>query len=540
MAEAIEPGRESFRMKAWRDAYVQLSAADEEQPLEIEDLERLAVAAHLVGQDDEATDALARVHQECLRLGETARAGRCAFWLGFGLLLRGDESRGGGWLSRARRLLGDSDEDCRERGYVLVSAAVQSMVEGDASAAFDLYDEAAKIGARFGDQDLVTFALCGAGEAMVALGDAAQGGALLDEVMVAVTADEVSPVVAGIVYCAVIAACEEIFDLRRAQQWTAALSRWCESQPDLVPYRGQCLVHRAEIMQWHGEWPDALEEARRACVRLAGQPAAGAALYVEGELHRLRGEFAAAEEAYREANKYGRQPQPGLAQLRLAQGHVDAAYSAIRRLVDEPQNRVKRVKVLAAFVEIALAANDSAAARHGADELTKLALEVPAPPLLGISAEARGMVLLAEGDPRSAIAELRRAWAVWREVDAPYEAARVRVHLGQAYQELGDLDSAEMERDAARWVFQQLAAGPDLASLEQLPQVAASTTVGGLTDRELQVLVHLAAGKTNRDIAAELVISEHTVARHVQNIFAKLGVSSRTAASAYAFGHGLV
>jgi ATP/maltotriose-dependent transcriptional regulator MalT len=299
-------------------------------------------------------------------------------------------------------------------------------------------------------------------------------------------------------------------------------------------------VHRAEIMQVHGEWRDAVDEARRACERLAGQPAVGGAFYQKAELHRLRGEFVEAEEAYREANKVGRQPQPGLAQLRLAQGQVEAADSAIRRLVDEAQDRGTRAKVLAACVEIVLATHDLDAARAAADELMEIAADLDAPMLQAISAHAQAAVLLAEGEPRSAISELRRAWAVWRELDAPYEAARVRVLLGRAFQALGDEDSAEMEWDAARWVFQQLAAVPDLASLEALSRRPATKTAGGLTAREVQVLALVATGKTNREIASELVISGHTVGRHVQNIFAKLHVSSRTAASAYAFTHNLV
>ena len=321
------------------------------------------------------------------------------------------------------------------------------------------------------------------------------------------------------------------------------LARWCERQSGLVPYRGQCLVHRAEILLLHGAWPDAMVEARRAGERLSeppGQPAVGSALYQQAELHRLLGDFASAEEAYRRASQWGRTPQPGLALLRLAQGQVELAAAAIRGALDEAQDPLTRAAVLPAFVEIALAAGDVSSARDAAEELSSIAAALEAPYLKAVSTQARGAVQLADGDARLALAALRRACEAWLGLEAPYEAARVRVLIGEACRELGDKDSSDLEFDAARHAFMGLGAAPDLAHVEDRSRKDAPLRVGGLTGREVQVLALVATGKTNRAIATELVISEKTVARHISNIFAKLGLSSRSAATAYAYEHGLV
>lgn len=438
-ADALDRGRHSFARRAWADAYAELSAADHDSPLEPPDLELLVTAAYLIGRDEVGDDLSARMYRECCA-EDPARAARCAVWLGIQLLLRGEEARGGGWLARASQLLDEGEHDCAERGYLLVPVALGSMAKGDATAAYATFDQVTRIGERFGAPDLVAFGKLGAASALFRLGKTVRGVALLDEVMVSVTAGELSPIVTGILYCAGVEACQEIFDLRRAKEWTAALAHWCSAQPDLVPYRGQCLVHRAEIMQIRGAWHDARDEANRAHELLSrppSRPEVGMACYQQAELHRLCGEFTEAEQAYQQAGRWGREPQPGLALLRLAQGRLDAAAAASRRAVDEADDRVVRARLLAPHVEIELAFGDFRAARAAADELRMIADDFGAPLLRATAEHAAGAVLLAEGDGRAALGALRRAWVAWQELEAPYEAARVRVLMALACRAVG-------------------------------------------------------------------------------------------------------
>ena len=541
-ARALDRGRESLRNQAWGDAFSQLSAADREAMLEPADLEGLAHAAHLTGRETASADFLARAHQGFLSRGETQRAARCAFWLGFTALVNGELAQAGGWLSRANRVL-DGQPDCVEKGYLLLPVGYRAFQEDDAATAYKTFSQAATIGNRFSEADLVTLARQGQGRALIRQGEITRGVTLLDEAMVAVTAGEVSPIVAGGVYCSVIEACSEIFDLRRAQEWTSALEQWCASQSDMVPYRGHCLVRRAEILQLHGAWKDALGAAQQACEWFSHptpRPEAGAAFYRLAEVHRLRGEFAEAEEAYRHASRWERTPQPGRAQLRFAQGQLDAANAAIRRLAEEVQEARSRSRVLDAYVEIVLAVKDVAAARAAADELSDIAERHGAPFLRAVSARATGAVLLAEGDARGALTTLRQSWTTWCKLEAPYDAARTRTLIALACRALGDDDAADLELIAAREVFHQLGAAPDLARVEALGQEKSSKVASPLTTREVQVLKLVARGMTNRGIAGKLGISEKTVARHLSNIFNKLDLSSRAAATAYAYQHELV
>ncbi len=536
----IERGRGSYERRAWKDAYESLARADRAASLGAEDLELLATSAYMLGRDDEYLSSLERAHRAHLEEGETLRAVRCAFWVGINLALRGEIGPAGGWLGRAHRILGD--EDSVERGYLLMPFVFQHEAGGEFDAAAAVAGEAAAIADRFGDAEGLALAVHAQGSMLIKAGRVKEGLGLLDEAMVAVAGGDVSPIATGIVYCGVILACQEVYELRRAQEWTAVLSRWCEAQPDLVAFTGRCLIHRAEIMQVHGDWEDALGEARRAGERLThsfNRAAAAQAFYRQGELHRLRGAFTEAERAYREANRFGWEPQPGMALLRLAQGRLDAAAATIRRAVGEDMQPLRRVNLLPAYVEIMLAVGEVGDAESGCRELEEVTERYESDLLTALCAQARGAVSLRAGDARSALVSLREAEAIWQKVGAPYDAARVRVLVAETCRALGDGETAALELDTARDAFAELGAAPDLARLHGRAEPRAGQEFG-LTPRQLEVLRLVAAGKSNREIAAALVISEHTVARHVQNIFAALEVSSRTAAGAFAFEHDLV
>jgi DNA-binding CsgD family transcriptional regulator len=533
VGDALERGRAAYEGRAWAQAYAELNSASATEPLGVDDLERLAASAYLSGRSDDARRAWSDAHQASERDGDVCRAVRNAFWIAFASLNDGDIALASGWVERAQRILDDADLDCVEHGYLQYPVALRSAFEGDASAAHAGFAQAAKIGSRFGDAELTALARIGEGRCLIFLGELTEGIARIDEAMVAVGAGEVSPIAVGDSYCVAIEACQDLFDLRRAQQWTAALSHWCESQPELVLYRGQCLVHRAEIMHLHGEWDDAEEESERACARLAeaaNPMVAGRALYLRGELCRLRGAYAEAEENYRAANEAGRDPQPGLALLRRAQGRLDAAAASIRRALDEAQDPATRARLLAAFVDIALAAGDADAAGVAAGELTAIAEVLDAPMVRAAAEQRAGAVALSAGDGREALRLLRHAWTVWRDLDAPYEAATARMLIGQACALLGDSDGSEMEREAARAAFAALGA----------VEVGPRQPAGGLTAREVEVVALVAQGKTNRAIADELIVSEKTVASHLSHIFTKLGISSRAALTAFAYENDLL
>src|SRR5215213_10761198 len=322
-------------MPIWQAVYDELTP---QESLDVGDLLRLATACYMLGHDEEHTAAMERAHLEYLEAGDRLRAAWCAFWAGMPLMIRGEVARGAGWLARGQRLVEEAGGECVERGYLMLPRVFQHEAAGDHAGAAAIAAQAVAIAQRCDDRDLLALALHTQGHMLVEAGEVAEGLRLLDEAMIGVTSGEASPIVCGVVYCGVILGCQAAFEPRRAQQWTAALSRWCEDQPDMVAFSGRCRVHRAEIRLLEGDWDAALDEAQDAQRRAATggyMRSMAEAAYVQGEVHRLRGAVDAAEEAYRDAGRLGREPQPGLALLRLARGRTGAAATSIRRAVGE-------------------------------------------------------------------------------------------------------------------------------------------------------------------------------------------------------------
>jgi ATP/maltotriose-dependent transcriptional regulator MalT len=537
MDDLLEHGRECYRRRAWGEAYRALQRADEAVPLLADDLERFATAACLSGREAEFLRILERQYRGYDESAEHLRAARCAFWLALTFWSRGDTGQSNAWTARGRRLV--EDHDCAERGYLALVVAEQQLREGDADAAAATAGQAVAVGESFGDADLMAAARHVQGRALIAQGDVVAGLERLDETMLAVVAGELFPIMTGLMYCSVIDTCRRVYALGRAREWTSAFSRVCDQQPEMVAFSWACMVHRAEIMQLQGAWPDAMAEARRACERAqrAERKPPGAALYQQAEIHRLRGEFAKAEDAYHAASERGCEPQPGLALLRLAQGRGDAACAAIRRLMSTTSDRLRRARFLPAHLEIVLSMGDVEDARVARDEVRELAQAFDSDVLRAIVAQTDGAMALLEGHAQTALDPLRCAFEHWQRLEAPYEAARARVLLGQACRALGDEEAAALEHKAARSEFERLGAQPDLVRLDAFNMPGQPAPGHPLTARELQVLRLIASGRTNKEIARELCVSERTVDRHVSNILNKLDVPTRAAAAVHAVHH---
>jgi DNA-binding CsgD family transcriptional regulator len=540
--QAVTQARAAVADGSWAAARAAYAEADRAGTLGAADLEAWGLAALLTGRDAESDAVREQAHAVYARSGDRDGAARCAFWLGLALVMRGETARGAGWSARMREGFADGEfVDTVWHGYECVNRGMRALFGGDLPQSLALHEQARAVAEHVDDPDLRILAGNGHGQALLATGDTAAGMSELDEVMVIATTRATNPQAIGLVYCAVIAVCRRCLDLTRSAEWTEVLGRWCEAQPDLVPYQGQCQVHRSELLQLQGRWDAAFDEAEQTLARLADAPtdaAVGMAHYQLGELHRLRGGFDDAEQSYRHALQVGHDPQPGLALMRLAQGRADTARLAIGRALEEASLPFARTQLLPAAVEIALAVGDVAFARESADELVEASGRLDSGFLDAAAGLARGALALASGDASSALVALRTSLRRWRELDAPYEAARCRVLLAAACRALGDEDTAALELEAARTTFAGLGARHDLAVLAG--ESGSPQRTDGLTPRELEVLRLVASGATNRDIATNLVLSEKTVARHVANIFLKIGVSARSAATAYAYEHHLV
>lgn len=533
--DTLERGRAAFDARRWVDAFALLSEADKLAPLAIDDIERLSRSASILGDDATAFELLARGYEKCLAEGQPLRASRAAFWHGYRLAARGEFAQGTAWLARSEELAVQHG-DCVERGYLLLPKIRQRLAQNDYPAARDLAHEAASVGRRFSDPDLAALGLELEGRSLLLLGDVDTGLACMDRAMLAATGADSTELVKGLVYCSVIAGCQLVYAVDHAREWTAVLARWCEGQPQIGLFSGTCRVHRAELMQLGGDWNEALEEIGGfAEGRLEGNIDNAAAAYQQAEIHRPRGELAEAELAYTRAAEHGGDTQPGLALLRLAEGNAAAAASGLNRALTTASGALRRARYLPAYVEIMLATGALDLAQSAAQELVSTAQQFATPVLRAVSAHAVGSVALASGEPAKALPHLRAAFAIWQELEAPYLAARLRVEIAAAFEALGDLEGASLERDAARKIFRKLGARPALDAL-----AAPKSGPAILSRRELEVLRLAAAGSTNKQIAAVLELSSRTVDRHVSNILMKLNVPSRAAATAYAYEHGLV
>lgn len=542
VVEELAGARADYERGDWVAAYSAWSTVDQ-AVLGADDLVDVGVAAFLLGHRDESVRALQRAYHLRVGEGDVAGAVRVAFRLAMVLATGGEPALFAGWTARAERLLADLPDggrDTAERGYVAFLRLHRALGTGDFVAATELASEVTAVGRDLADPDLLALGLCSSGRLSVYAGQVAEGLALLDEAMVGVLTGELHPVIAGRTYCTAIEGCQEIGAMDRVAAWTSALRRWCSEQPGLLEFTGQCAVHHGQVLRLRGAWPAAVAElvdARRRYEAVGSHDAVGQAERERGDLLGLTGDLDGAEDAYEEATAHGCDPQPGLALVWLARGRRDAARSAVQRALAEIGNPVARVRLLPAAVEVLLADGCLDDARACVAELDGLATAFGSDPLLATAAQAHALMELEDGDPAGALPYARKAHQLWTRVNCPFEAARVRVLTGRAMILLGDEESGRRDLHAALDALHRLGAAIVARQVERL--LSPGSLPGGLTAREVEVLRLVAGGRSNTRIAADLVLSEKTVARHLSNIFTKLGVTSRTAAAAFAFEHDL-
>lgn len=467
--ESLEAGRDAFRRHSWREAYDLLKEADQASPLSAPDLEQVGEAAWWSGNLEECIDYHERSYNGHLQDGNPRRAGYMAL-----VLVRHHSSKNNsavamGWFNHAERLLQDEPE-CIEQGYLAQIRTIMLSEMGELNQALEQATLALDLGTKFGDRTLQAYALLDVGRVRVARGEVVDGLKHLDEATVAAVSGEVAPIAAGIIYCRAISSCAELADWRRAGEFTEAARRWCNRLSIAGGFPGICRVHRAEIIRLRGEWAEAEQEARQASEELGSyMPSIGAeAFYEMGEIRLRMGDLPAAEEAFMQAHELMREPYPGLALLRLAEGKTEAALKAITGALGGASTRLGRAKLLPAQVMIAIAAGDLGLARAGAEELASIAEDFGSAALRACAECARGQLLVAEGDPAGALEALRRALGHWKEVDAPYETAKVRISMAEAYRAIQDEDSAVVELRSARSAFERLGAALDARRVTEM------------------------------------------------------------------------
>jgi ATP/maltotriose-dependent transcriptional regulator MalT len=534
---AARSARRDQDWQACHDATTAQGAVFDDPLLEAEALDLRAEAAWWLGRLDDCVEARERAYVLYDGAGDDRRAGMCAVWLYEHHCFRAHPAIAGGWLRRARRALGEG-EDCAELGALLLREAEVAHGSGDLEQAALLAERCVALGRRLRAPDLEAEALQTQGRVLIDQGQPKEGLALLDEAMLFALEDRLSPYSTGKVYCSLISACEHLGDFQRAAEWTDATARWASRHP-LAVFPGLCRVHHATALQWRGRWAEAEQEAARACEELTMHVPNAAAAWAEiGDIRRRLGDLDAAEAAFRRADELCGQPRAGLALLRLAQGRVPVATKMIDAALGAAGgNRLARAKLLPAAAQIAIAAGDHDGAAAAVRELTAIADDYASPTMTAAATTALGRLQLAHGHPEAG-STLREAVTRWLQLEVPYESATARVLLGQACRATGDDEGAATAFAAALGLFDELGASLDATQLRSLSRAA--ELPGGLTAREVQVLRYVAAGKTNKQIATQLGLSDKTIGRHLSNIFVKIDVGTRSAATAYAFEHHLV
>jgi DNA-binding NarL/FixJ family response regulator len=534
----LDAGRSAVAERRWADAFELLARADARGELAAPDLDVLGTVALLRGDPPASIDALTRAYSAHLAAQDPASAARCAGWLALDLIEFGDFTNSVTWAARAMRIVNGMPQPGALAGFVRIAPAVAQLGSGNPADAAERFQEILEVADRYDDRELAMFTRLGLAKSLFEVGRLAEGFACYDRSMAAVASGEIAPVPTGVIACSAISDALLAFDLARAAAWTNVLDRWCSEQPELITFSGVCQALKAALLLITGAWAEASTAAEMAMSRFRGGDyrAVWGAPYYSAELGRLRGAFHSAEESYRRAGESGWEPQPGLSLLHLAAGRTQQAQEEIRRSVAGTDPFTRRF-LLPALIEIEVAAGDPAAARRALDELAAESRKAPTPMLDATVAAAEARVLLAEEQAAAAVTSARTAVDRWRQLGARYEAASCRVLLGRALRSTGEAAAAAEEFQAARAVFLALHADPALAELDAVTGDRHSVS---LTPRELEVLRLVSTGLTNRAVGVRLSLSEKTVARHLANIFGKLGLSTRAAATAYAYENGLV